>query len=242
MSATPERHARMRRLGLWGGAAAVVGLALSIPWSQLGSNRKTGKMRPAVAEGDRRAVATHGPGIAKLREAVAADRGQGLSTNPGSPGYDPVKLALLQKNPFDLYESEPRSGAWASAIEGLMRPVVEQRLKDVPGGKMVAIDCRTSSCAITAEAPKESDLELQYELQAGAYGQYETFKAEETEDGTLRFTIVGLIGADKHDPGAYAAWLEKGQAAANARKPQRMAALKARRERRAREQESPNGH
>ncbi len=222
-------------LALLAGAAAVLGLTLSFVRARLAASVAAASVARAKAKGDRCEPAKRPLVVAKLREAVANGSLE-LSTDPRSPHYDPVKLARLEKNAFDLYESEPRAEEWARAVETAVRPLVDERLKEVPGGKVVAIDCKTSSCAVTVEAPKESEIELQYEIQAVAFGQHEVFRVEKTAPETFRFTTVSLIDAEHHDPKVYADWLRRIQAKAESRKPGRDAAIKA--QRRAREQAS----
>jgi hypothetical protein len=223
------------RIRLLAGAAVLIGLGLSFLWSRP-SDDSPGRAGTANGlAGGRRASDVVPPGIAKLRSEAMKDRHK-VSTDPRHPAYDPRKLALLGKNAFDLYESEPRVESWASAIEGLLQPVVEERVKNVPGAKVVAIDCRTSSCAVTAEAPAQLDLELQLELQATPYGDHEVFKVEESEEGTFRFTIIGLMSSERRAPQIYGERLEKLRVAAEGRKAQRIARLKILREQRAREQ------
>ena len=237
MSATADSGSRRIRLGLVGGGAAVLGLGLSFVWFYLRPNRVPTR-EASVAGPAFCGPSSKQPGpLAGLREQARATAST-ISTDPRSPRYDPFKLALLDKNPYDLHESEPRSEPWASTVEGLMKPLVEDRLKNVPGAKVAAIDCRTSSCAVTAEAPMESDLELTFELQTGSIGQYEVFKASKTEDGNYQFTVIGLIGADTREPPQYIEWVKEKRRAAEASRPKRLLSLKARREKRASQQDA----
>jgi hypothetical protein len=230
--AVESRTAKMRSV-LLGGVAALLGLALS--FARSGANVEAGAVGSANLTAARCGPQGLPPQIAKLRKQIESEGMHKVSVDPRSPDYDPVKLAILGKNGVDLYEAEPRQDPWASDIEGLLRPLAEERLKDVPGAKVVEIDCRTSSCAVTAEAPAESEFELQVELQAAPYAQHENFKAERTENGMVRFGIIGLIRKDKRDPAAFAENIKRTRSLAEGRKALRMAEIKAHREESARE-------
>jgi hypothetical protein len=235
MAVTADSGAPRTRFALVGGGAAVLGLGLSFFWSYLGLDRGPTQATSATGPGPC-GPASRQPGpIERLRDDARASAPK-ISTDPRSPRYDPFKLALLDKNPYDLHESEPRVEPWASTVEGLIVPEVDEWLKNVPGARVAAIDCRTSSCAVTGEAPMELDLELIFEMQTGSIGEYAAFKTNKTEDGKYQFTVIGLIGADKREPSQYIEWIKERRRLAQATRPQRLLSLKARREARARQQ------
>jgi hypothetical protein len=228
---------RKTRFGIVGGVAALLGLALAFAlprWRAVPDRASASSVGAAVLSGAR----GPSPATASLRQRIGSENLNKISKDPRSPAYDPFKLALLGTNTNDLYESEPRSEPWATAVESLLRTLAEERLKNVAGARLVAVDCRTSACAIKAEAPADQEIELQLEMQAAPYGQYETYNAEDTEDGMFRFGIVGLIGASRRDPAVLAEHLEKIRRRAEDKKTQRLEKIKALREERARNKPS----
>jgi hypothetical protein len=229
-SRKPTKH-----LAAAGVLAAFLGLGLSAALSGRQVHRPTATATRAIASCPGVVPPAPTPELAKLRQAVNDEGAAKISADPRSPNYDPVKLALLGKNPHDLHDAEPRQEAWAAAIEGQLKSLAEDRLKNVPGGSVVDVDCRTSSCTLTAEAPLDSELELQLELQAVPYGQYEAYKGQQTEDGKFRYAVVGLIDPNRKDPAAFAERLQKVQVMAEVRKDQRTARLKLLHEERDRE-------
>jgi hypothetical protein len=72
------------------------------------------------------------------------------------PDYDPTVLADQGKDPLQIYLAEPRSATWAAVVEEAIGGQLRRDLKQmVPEAKGLSMGCRTLSCLILVDVPKE---------------------------------------------------------------------------------------
>jgi hypothetical protein len=72
------------------------------------------------------------------------------------PDYDPTVLTQGGADPLQVYLAEPRSPAWAAAVEDVVGKQLDRDVKQVvPGAGGVSIGCRTLSCLILVNAPSD---------------------------------------------------------------------------------------
>ena len=76
----------------------------------------------------------------------------GIDTNPSSPGYDPIRLALAI-TPQKLFNGEPRHPTWAPAMESRLTSAVSRDLQRIPGIGDISVECRTTGCKVSWSAP-----------------------------------------------------------------------------------------
>jgi hypothetical protein len=76
------------------------------------------------------------------------------ATLPGD--YDPTVLADRGTAPLDIYLAEPRNPEWASVVEGAIGGQLRRDLTQmIPEAKGLTMTCRTLSCLIVVDVPKE---------------------------------------------------------------------------------------
>lgn len=70
--------------------------------------------------------------------------------------YDPTVLAEKGGDPLQIYLAEPRHPTWASVVEEVIGGQMRRDLKQmVPEARGLSMGCRTLSCLIILDAPKE---------------------------------------------------------------------------------------
>jgi hypothetical protein len=72
------------------------------------------------------------------------------------PDYDPTVLAEKGGDPLQIYLAEPRHPTWAAVVEEVIGGQMRRDLKQmVPEARGLSMGCRTLSCLILIDAPKE---------------------------------------------------------------------------------------
>jgi hypothetical protein len=72
------------------------------------------------------------------------------------PDYDPTVLADKGMEPLQVYLAEPRHPTWATVIEGAIGGQLRRDLKQmVPEARDLSMGCRTLSCLIVIDVPRE---------------------------------------------------------------------------------------
>jgi hypothetical protein len=70
--------------------------------------------------------------------------------------YDPTALTRDGADPLKVYLAEPRTPAWAGAVEEVIGKQLDRDVKHVvPGAGGVSIGCRTLSCLVLVDAPAD---------------------------------------------------------------------------------------
>jgi hypothetical protein len=70
--------------------------------------------------------------------------------------YDPTALVAKGAEPISVYMNEPRTPAWADAVEEVIGGQIRRDLQRmVPEAKGLGVSCRTLSCVIAVDAPRE---------------------------------------------------------------------------------------
>jgi hypothetical protein len=73
-----------------------------------------------------------------------------------APDYDPTALTGGGADPLKVYLAEPRTAAWAGAVEEVIGKQLDRDVKHVvPGAGGVSIGCRTLSCLVLVDAPAD---------------------------------------------------------------------------------------
>jgi hypothetical protein len=72
------------------------------------------------------------------------------------PDYDPVALVDKGAEPLQVYLAEPRNPTWAAVVEEAIGGQLRRDLKQiVPEARNLSMGCRTLSCLIIIDVPKE---------------------------------------------------------------------------------------
>ena len=72
------------------------------------------------------------------------------------PDYDPTVLVDKGAEPLQVYLAEPRSPTWATVVEEAIGGQLRRDLKQmVPEARDLSMGCRTLSCLILIDVPKE---------------------------------------------------------------------------------------
>jgi hypothetical protein len=75
---------------------------------------------------------------------------------PLAADYDPIALADRGTAPLDIYLAEPRNPAWAAVVEDVIGGQLRRDLAQmVPESHGLTMTCRTLSCLIVVDVPKE---------------------------------------------------------------------------------------
>jgi hypothetical protein len=75
---------------------------------------------------------------------------------PLPPDYDPTVLVDKGADPLQLYLAEPRHPTWAGAVEEVIGGQMRRDLKQmIPEARGLSIGCRTLSCLILLDVPRE---------------------------------------------------------------------------------------
>ena len=70
--------------------------------------------------------------------------------------YDPTVLAEKGMEPLRIYLDEPRNPTWAAVVEEAIGGQIRRDLKQmVPEARSLSMGCRTLSCLILVDVPKE---------------------------------------------------------------------------------------
>jgi hypothetical protein len=77
-----------------------------------------------------------------------------LSTVPGDPGYDPVKVAtVLNVRSPEIFEAEPVDPRWAPQMRERIERWVRRVIQSEPSVELRDLSCRTASCKLVLVAP-----------------------------------------------------------------------------------------
>jgi hypothetical protein len=72
------------------------------------------------------------------------------------PDYDPTVLAEKGADPLRIYLAEPRQPTWAGVVEEVIGGQMRRDLRHmVPEARGLSMGCRTLSCLILLDVPKE---------------------------------------------------------------------------------------
>jgi hypothetical protein len=72
------------------------------------------------------------------------------------PDYDPTVLAEKGGDPLQIYLAEPRHPTWAEVVEEVIGGQMRRDLKQmVPEARGLSLGCRTLSCLVFIDVPKE---------------------------------------------------------------------------------------
>jgi len=72
------------------------------------------------------------------------------------PDYDPAALADKGGDPLAIYLAEPRQPTWAGVVEEAIGGQLRRDLRQmVPEARGLSMGCKTLSCLILIDAPKE---------------------------------------------------------------------------------------
>jgi hypothetical protein len=70
--------------------------------------------------------------------------------------YDPTVLAEKGGDPLQIYLAEPRNSTWAGVVEEVIGGQMRRDLKQlIPEARGLSMGCRTLSCIILLDVPKE---------------------------------------------------------------------------------------
>jgi hypothetical protein len=80
---------------------------------------------------------------------------------PTHPDYNPIALSIvLEKDPVDIFEQEPRIAAWAAQAETLLREDLAADFAVFGKPVDVQVECRASSCVVEVLVPKDERPEV----------------------------------------------------------------------------------
>jgi hypothetical protein len=123
------------------------------------------------------------------------------------PDYDPAVLADKGQDPLQIYLAEPRNATWASVVEeaigGQLRRDLEQL---VPAARGLSMGCRTLSCLILIDVPKDKLPEAAQVLSLVTLGPI-TVDLGLSPEG--KGQVLFLTERRMSDPAAYTAWYRR---------------------------------
>jgi hypothetical protein len=109
----------------------------------------------AAAPGCRRQTPAPAPAAA-VPPAPPASPTPPDSGAPLPADYDPTVLADKGGDPLQIYLNEPRSPTWAPVVEQVIGGQLRRDLKQmVPEARDLSMGCRTLSCLILVDVPKD---------------------------------------------------------------------------------------
>jgi hypothetical protein len=148
---------------LIGGAALVTGVALALllprsksaqaPQAQPHAQQATGQHEPSA-----QARAGGRPGASAPNFLSAGSPPGSVVIDPTAPDYDPVRAIKALSGNRDLHALEPRDPAWADPVEKALTPLMSGDLRRaIPQVSDVKVSCKTTTCLISWEAPREHE-------------------------------------------------------------------------------------
>jgi hypothetical protein len=100
-------------------------------------------------------AAAHAAAAAPAAPAAPA---AGKKTGEGKqPGYDPNKLLAEGKDAAEVFLAERRDEFWADVVEQTVGAQIQRDLDALVPGAKVGIQCKSLSCVVQMNAPKDKE-------------------------------------------------------------------------------------
>jgi hypothetical protein len=120
------------------------------------------------------------------------------------PDYDPTVLVDKGSEPLQVYLAEPRSATWATVVEEAIGGQMRRDLKlMLPEARGLSMGCRTLSCLILVDAPKDKLKEANEIISLVTLGPI-TVDLGLSPEG--RGQVLFLTERRMADPGGFVAW------------------------------------
>lgn len=132
-----------------------------------------------------RALSPSGP-IGEAAPGETASPAAGAAATAPALVYDPTKLLDNGVPAAEVYDKEPRTDAWADAVEAVIGTAMTRDLQAAVPEAGVVIKCKTLSCLIGVDAPaekREGALNVTKFLMLAPW----VVELDPEEDGTMRW-------------------------------------------------------
>jgi hypothetical protein len=182
MASSPSRRSPLRRpLVTVAASLCVLGAGLLV-WKKRGADSKANA--PAATA---TAPAASDPSSASAPAVV----------------YDPTKLVANGVNAGEVFLEEPRSAAWADAVEAALGAAMNKDLAATVPGATVVLKCKTLSCLVGIDAPadkREAAIAVTKVVTVAPW----IVDLPPEEDGTLRWLFFQEVRFA--NPAAFVSW------------------------------------
>lgn len=133
-----------------------------------------------------------------------------VQNDPRALDYDPRRLIRIGKRVDDVFAAEPRLTAWAGARERTLRSEIGKDLSRlVPLATIESVECRSSTCRVTIDAPEAQFEEAAAALNLTGRGTMSAVRSYSGDQARGTHELFVLFSPEHRPDAAYQAWYDE---------------------------------